>query len=214
MNWHEEVLDAAGRAAVKRLASALSPSFYLAGGTALALRLGHRISLDLGLFSRDDALDQAQQEVLLEKLKASGGLTVREHQDGTCHLSLGRTAVSLLRYRYPLLYPAASWKGLKIASLEDIAAMKLSAVVGRGSKKDFLDLYVLSQSFGLSRLLSFGERKYRDHADFPLQAARALVYFNDAEPEPMPRLLKKLPWDGIKAYFEKEVPKAVRREIN
>ena len=208
MTWHEKALDAKAKTAAARLASAC-PGFYLAGGTGLALRLGHRVSLDLDLFSADNSLANNERAAILEGLKSSGGLEVAESKDGTCHLVLEATRVSLLRYPYPLLKPTSGWRGLAVASLEDIAAMKVSAIIGRGAKKDFVDLYEVCGGLGLEAVLEAASKKYRHHADFILQAARALVFFEDAEKDPMPRLLKRMSWERIKAYFEKEVPRLV-----
>ena len=212
LKWHDEVLDAAGHAAAKRLAAATG-GFYLAGGTALALRLGHRVSLDLDLFSATNVLGAQQRGTLLDALKASGPLRIKGASDGTCHLDLGGTPVTLFHYDYPMLGATQSWRGLDVASLEDIAAMKLSAVLGRGSKKDFIDLYELCQRPGLDRVMKAAGRKFPLHADFPLQAARALLYFEDAEKEPMPRMLGATTWEDMKSYFEGAIPKYVKTHL-
>ena len=209
MTWHDEVLDAAGHAAAARLAAA-TPGFYLAGGTALALRLGHRISLDLDLFSARNALGARERQTLFDTLNASGPLEIKAAQDGTCHLDLDGTSVSLFHYAFPVLARSQSWRGLAVASLDDLAAMKLSAVLGRGSKKDFIDLHALCQRRGLDRVMTTAGRKFPLHADFPLQAARALLYFEDAEKEPMPRMLAATRWEDIKSYFEHAIPKYVK----
>ncbi|MEK7858064.1 MAG: nucleotidyl transferase AbiEii/AbiGii toxin family protein [Elusimicrobiota bacterium] len=212
MKWHEEVLDEAGHAAAARLGAA-TRDFYLAGGTALALRLGHRVSLDLDLFSAKNALGAGQRRTLLEDLKATGPLKIKEEKDGTCHLDLGGTSVSLFHYDYPILGTSQSWRGLEAASLEDIAAMKLSAVLGRGSKKDFIDLYELCRRLGLDRVMTTAGRKFPRHADFPLQAARALLYFDDAQKEPMPRMLGPGSWEDVKSYFEGVIPRYVKDHL-
>lgn len=212
MKWHEEVLDEAGRAAATRLAEAAG-DFYLAGGTALALRLGHRVSLDLDLFAPKNALGPEQRQALLEALKASGPTKIKEVKDGTCHLDLAGTTVSLFHYDYPIIGRFDSWRGLDVASLEDIAAMKLSAVLGRGSKKDFIDLHELCRGLGLDRVMATAERKFPLHSDFPLQAARALVYFEDAEKEPMPRMLAAASWEDVKSYFEGSIPAYVKEHL-
>ncbi len=212
MKWHEEALNAQAQAAAERLCSA-AKDFYLAGGTALALRLGHRISLDLDLFSEKNILGAAQRRDLLDALKASGDINILEEKDGTCHLELAGTSVSLFHYAYPILGKLERWRGLGVASIEDIAAMKLSAVLGRGSKKDFIDLHEIFRLLGLERAMKAGERKFRRHRDFPLQAARALVFFEDAEKEPMPRMLSSTSWEEVRSYFENAIPKYARSQI-
>lgn len=207
MLWHENVLDKSGLDAARRLVSGAGGDFYLAGGTGLALRLGHRISLDLDLFSADRLLDQADRLALIRSLEPSGKTEIMEEKEGTCHLRLGRTSVSLFHYPYKPLKPPSEWNGLKVASLEDITAMKLSAVVNRGSKKDFIDLFFICRSHRPADILKWAERKFPDHPNFSVQASKALVYFADAEKEPMPRMLLPASWREIKSFFEKEIPK-------
>ena len=209
VTWHEKVVDAAGLRCADRLAS-VAGDFYLAGGTGLALRLGHRISLDLDLFSDRNPLGTADRRALIEALEASGPVDIRESSDGALHLILAGTRVSFLRYRYPLAAKPASWRGVAVAAPEDVAAMKVSAIMGRGSKKDFIDLHAAARLTSLERLLQGAVKKYSDHPDFLLQAARALVYFDDADKEPSPRLLSGVNWDEVKAYFERQVPALVR----
>jgi len=207
MDWHEQVLDKSGQDAARRLALATGGDFYLAGGTGLALRLGHRISLDLDLFSKDRLLDNSDRLSLQNILTASGKIEVMEEKDGTCHMQLENTAVSLFHYSYKLLKPTSKWAGLKIASVEDISAMKLSAVISRGSKKDFIDLFFICRLHKTADLFNWAEQKFPGHPNFTIQAAKALLYFKDAEKEPMPRMLKPAAWPEIKAFFEKEISK-------
>ncbi|MBI4803203.1 MAG: nucleotidyl transferase AbiEii/AbiGii toxin family protein [Elusimicrobia bacterium] len=204
MFWHEKVLDKSGFNAARRLASLAGGNFYLAGGTGLALRLGHRISLDLDLFSTDCLLDHSDRLALKKSLETSGKVEIMEEKDGTCHLRLENTAVSLFHYPYKLLKPPSKWSGLKIASVEDIAAMKLSAIISRGAKKDFIDLFFICRSHKPAGFFKWAERKFPGHPNFAVQAAKALVYFEDAEKEPMPRMLIPVRWSAIKAFFEKE----------
>jgi hypothetical protein len=213
VRWREEVLDEDARAAAARLAEVVGAEFYLAGGTGLALRLGHRISLDLDLFSSTNALGAGERQELIEALTPSGSLSILESKDGTCHLLLGKTNVSLFRYRYALLDPTSTWRGLAVAAARDIAAMKVSAVVGRGSKKDFLDLYVLCKKIGLPAVLEACEARFPDHQDFLAQSLRALAYFDDAEKEPMPRLLHAISWPEVRTYFEQEIRRILRERL-
>ena len=211
MRWREEVLDQDGLRAAGRLAEAAGKDFYLAGGTGLALRIGHRVSLDLDLFSRRVRLRARERAVLIERLRTGGKLEVKEEKDGTLHLALGRTAVSLFYYPYPLLEPAQAWRGLRVASLADIAAMKVSAVIGRGSRKDFIDLHRCCLAMGLAKVLDAASRKFPDHGDLMIHAAKELVHFEDAEKEPLPRLLEPVAWAQVRRYFERKVPGALRR---
>lgn len=94
---------------------------YIEAG--LALRLGHRISLDLDLFSENRLLNQADRQTLKKSLEASGKMEILEEKEGTCHLRLETTTVSLFHYPRKLLKPPSTWSGLKIASIEDISAI-------------------------------------------------------------------------------------------
>jgi len=209
--WYAEAISPNAINAINALKKIpILNDFYLAGGTACALQLGHRLSVDLDFFSSKFLLDFYQREELKNYLKANHSLKIREEAEGTLHIELEATAVSFLRYNYPVLKPFKSWQGLQIAALEDIALMKLGAVISRGAKKDFFDLYEICQYFSLIDLFKLAKKKFRDASDFALQASRALVYFDDALNDPSPRLLKPLDWDKIQSFFEKETPKAVK----
>jgi hypothetical protein len=214
VKWHEKALDGQALSVAEKLGRTVGPDFYLAGGTGLALQIGHRISRDFDLFSSDNALRENERQRIVAALKGQGRVDVREAMNGTCHLLLDGVAVSFFLYPYALLRsPCGVFRGLPVAHVDDICAMKLSAVVGRGSKKDFVDLYHLCRKLGLKEALEIGVRKFPDHGNFLMLAARALVYFEDADKEPMPRLLGKLEWDAVKEFFEKEIPRIIRRLV-
>ncbi len=183
--------------------------FYLGGGTAIALQLGHRMSVDFDWFTRRRMGDAHR----LASAMAGTGMKfkVMETAPGTLHGRLGETRLSFLEYRYPLLRPLQLWRemGVNLASLEDLAAMKLSAAAQRGAKRDFIDLHALAGEFGgLSRLLGFYRNKYRT-SDIQ-SVLYGLVYFNDAESEPSPIRLNPISWGKIKRDFEKWVKQASR----
>ncbi|MBI4669372.1 MAG: nucleotidyl transferase AbiEii/AbiGii toxin family protein [Elusimicrobia bacterium] len=184
--------------------------FYLAGGTALALQLGHRISVDLDFFSSANILNDKKRQNLKQSLQLNANFKIRQEETGTLHITVGKAFVSFLYYNYALLKPAKSWQAIRIASIEDIALMKIGAVIGRGAKKDFIDLYAVCKKISLPALLNLADKKFPNTADFALQAAKALVYFDDAEKDPMPQLLKPLEWNQVKRYFELETPKAIK----
>ena len=214
MRWHEEVLGWKETRAAEILGQALGDTFFLAGGTGLALQLGHRISLDLDMFSSSRKLQSAERRDIFEALRARGSLKVVTSEDHTCHLVVDGANVSLFFYPEQMLRkPCGNFRGLAVAHVEDICAMKLNALVGRGSRKDFIDLYFLFRKLGTAAAIGTAERKFRDHADFPAQAVRALVYFMDAEKEPMPKMLASMKWEEIKRFFEIEVRRYLRAEV-
>jgi len=172
---------------------------------------GHRVSVDLDFFSDADALDFVSRQILVKDLLACGA-EVEEEKNGTLHARHRGTHLSFFHYAYPLLRPARPWGRIRVAQPADIGLMKIGAVIGRGGKKDFLDLYtVLSRTCSLAQLLRLSKKKFKGARDFPSQACRALVYFDDADPEPLPRLNKPPDWGEVKRFFEREVRKIVSK---
>ncbi|MEW5878051.1 MAG: nucleotidyl transferase AbiEii/AbiGii toxin family protein [Acidobacteriota bacterium] len=204
MNAHWEALPAAVLEALRRVSAALEGTdFYLAGGTALALRLGHRLSDDLDFFSSQfedvDELRAGLQKFLPD-------LTVTSVAPRTLYGLLSGVQLSFFGYRYPLLAAPEKLAPelLPVASVADIAAMKLAAVASRGSRKDFVDLwFVLQQGIALPELLEWFQQKYQ--ATDIGHVVRALVYFDDAEEEPELRMLQPAPWTEVKAFLRAAV---------
>ena len=176
----------------------VSKGFYLAGGTALAIHLGHRISVDLDWFT-----PQPMEDSLLfaQELRNAGlDLEIQQVSPGTLHGRLQDVRVTFLQYQYPMLQSLQYWKDMNcsLAALEDLACMKLSAVAQRGARKDFCDLYALGKtSFSLQEMLSFYQHKF-GVGDIG-SVLYGLVYFDDAEKECMPRMLWKVAWREIKS---------------
>jgi hypothetical protein len=193
-----EVLAPAARAALGRLARFTSEhGFYLGGGTAIALWLGHRRSVDLDWF-RDEAFDASS---LLRELREAGTrLEMVAVAEGTLHGLIEEVAVSFLAYRYPALTErlAVGEPAFRIASLDDLACMKLAALLQRGEKKDYFDLFaLLDRGETLQRLFGLFERKYGFDPTGSL--LRAAIYFDDAEGTPDPvSLWPGLTWDRVK----------------
>ena len=164
----------------------------LVGGTALALHLGHRKSVDLGLFGSFDPISSYR------KLLADAGYSVEGAENGTVQsLMVDNVKVDLVNYPYPWIADALEEEGVRVAGLKDIAAMKLSAVANRGRKKDFIDIACLLDLFSLGEMLAFYKSKFSvSEVSFPL---RGLMYFDDAEDDPMPEMIdSNLTWDGVK----------------
>lgn len=183
---------------LKALGPHMAPKgFYLAGGTALAIHYGHRVSVDLDWFTAqpfDDSL------LLAQTLRSSGlDLAIEQVSPGTLHGSVQDVRVTFLQYQYPMLKSVQYWKDMDcdLAALEDLACMKLSAIAQRGARKDFCDLYALAKtSFTLQEMLGFYQRKFgiRDIGS----VLYGLVYFDDAENERMPRMLWNVSWREMK----------------
>lgn len=194
---HESVLTAAQTRVLRAVGPfARRAGFYLAGGTAVALRFGHRRSEDFDWFSpalpRPDSLlsDLQAQGVLLQETQIEAG-TVISRIEGV--------KISFFEYRYSLLHSLDQWPEYEtaIASVRDLGAMKLLAIAQRGSRKDFVDVYELLQNgTALRQMLEDFREKFK--AD-PISALRGLTYFDDAETEPMLEMLKPLDWRELRA---------------
>jgi len=183
--------------------------FYLAGGTAVGVHLGHRISLDLDLFSYDEEVDL--EGVRRELSRRCPDAEIVAMTDAAMTVRLDETEVDIVRYPYPPIGPLLTEPlGFPLAGLDDLAAMKLSAIARRGIRRDFWDLYEILRSEG-GPTLAAAARAYlrrfgRGEADL-YHVARALTYFADAEREPAyPRGLTSRKWGQIKRFFRAQTP--------
>lgn len=201
--WHCEVLEPPSLSVLDRASeSRLLQGFYLAGGTGLALRLGHRKSDDLDFFSSKPF---SAQDLLDTLSRRFGGVELRAAQRQTLHVRVRNTEVSFLGYRYPLLFPVARFGAVAVADPRDIACMKLSAIASRGTRRDFLDLFAVARTHSLAALLEMFERKYRAVPHSRLHLLKSLVYFDDAEKDPVPQMLVSSDWDEVKRFFVMQV---------
>jgi hypothetical protein len=176
--------------------------WILAGGTALALQLGHRISIDLDFFT----VESFDPQSLRTGLTGLGALEVQTMAPDTLHVRLDGVRLSWLRSEVPFRYEPVEYRGLRLAEIRDIAAMKVVAVAGRGSKKDFVDLHAyLEAGATFSDLMRSVRERYSNTEFNEMHLLRSLVYFNDAEDEPMPRMLSKAQWPEIRSRIEEEV---------
>jgi len=182
---------------LRSVSAALSGTdFYLAGGTALALLEGHRVSVDLDLFSRTFDDPEAAQMRLQEAHPDAATTSISPR---TLYMQVKGTTVSLFGYSYPLVAPLLRPDSsiLPLASREDIVAMKLAAIASRGSRKDFIDLWLLTTRYWpLAECLELYRKKFaaRDIG----HVVRSLTYFDDADDEPPLRLLIDVDWEEIK----------------
>ena len=200
---HPKVLGPRGWTIVRKLVAAgRLEGFALAGGTGLAVQLGHRISDDLDFFGTGSF----DPEATVEKLAAIGRVRVQSRAAGTLHVTLDRLRVSFLTAQAPLLFPGTPYRGLVLADPRDIAVMKVIAIGGRGSRKDFVDLFFLFRAgIPLDAIFAMTRRRFAsiDYNEYHLM--RALAYFEDAESEPMPKLIRGVRWNEIKSTVIAEV---------
>jgi len=182
---------------------------YLAGGTGLALQIGHRKSYDLDFFTNREF----EVNEVIDFLKDNFDTQLEMSDKRTIKAEIDGVRFSLFYYDYPLLSRFEKFEKINLASIKDIAAMKLVAITNRGAKRDFIDIYFISKMEGLEKLLECYEKKYKKIKPNIYNVLKGLVYFDDAEDEPMPRMIKSVSWDEVKEYFKDEVKKIVRKRL-
>lgn len=180
-------------------------NFYLAGGTALAIQLGHRESIDLDFFS----LQKFSVSDMEKEISSLGKFVLNKKDYRTLDGVLDTVKISFFHYEYDLIFPLVDFDNIKIADERDIACMKLDAVSSRGSRKDFIDIYFLLEKYSLRELMLFFERKYKNIKYNKLHILKSLTYFEDAEEEPMPIMIKNTEWNEVKRKIIEEAKKIV-----
>lgn len=181
---------------------------WLAGGSALALHLNHRVSVDFDFFTPKDFLASK----LVSRLSVIGKFVQEKAEKGTILGQFEGVKFSLFHYSYPLLKTPIVFSGIKIARLEDIAPMKLTAICDRGSKKDFIDTYFLAKKFSLEKLLQFYDQKYKKLEVNLVAILKSLTYFIDAEDQPMPKMIKKVVWKEVQSFLREERDELARKK--
>ena len=185
----------------KIMSEKLFSDFNLVGGTALALQMGHRNSIDIDLFGNSEI----NSEFFIEKLSEFGEVKVAKSTKNILITKINEVKVDFVNYKYPLLSECLFIENIRMLSVKDIAGMKLNAIAGRGSKKDFIDLYFLLNEFSLEDILSFYEKKYKDGSVFMVQ--KSLTYFEDADAQQQPKMFKDFNWEICKQKIIEEVLK-------
>lgn len=178
-------------------------SARLVGGTALALQMGHRISVDIDLFAvnlKEDFIS------IIAAIKNKGyDIEIRKQSSNIMVAMINDIKVDIVNYPYHWLFPPYNAEGVTMASNKDISAMKLSAITNRGTKKDFIDLYYLLKTYSLKQMLAFYKEKYNSST---LMVLKSLTYFNDAETDVIPVMLEKyFEWEEVKNTLKEEVIK-------
>ncbi len=174
-------------------------SLRLVGDTSLALQIGHRFSIDLDFFGSHDL-----SEFEITNILSHIGETKLLHKTNSILVySVNNIKVDIVNYPYKWIEQALTTDGLILAGLKDIAAMKLSAVTGRGSKKDFIDICFLLKEFSLKQQLELYLNKYPQGSE--LMVLKSLSYFDDAEIEKQPKMFIEISWEEIKKKIKQEV---------
>lgn len=184
--------------------------FYLAGGTALALYLGHRTSIDLDFFS----IGEFDRDTLQEDLARFGTFDTSKKERNTLNGELEKVKMSFFKIPDKPIRPLFELDSIRMADLLDISLMKIMAIADRGTRRDFIDLYVLAHGFmSLEELLQLLPEKYGAWKYNLAHILRSLGYFIDAEQEDMPHMLEPLDWKTVKAFFHKESERLIKARI-
>lgn len=188
--------------------------FYLAGSAALALYIGHRPVRDLDLMGGTNRLTPPDRRDLLGDLLALETETeVETARDGYLFVRQSGVGVRFFYYPYPLAEPFEEVSGLAVASAVDLGLMKLGAIISRGTRRDFVDLFLLCRRIPLAGLLARADDKFGHVRDFSLQALKGLADLSEAEAEPMPRLAIPVDWAEVEAWLRHEVRELGRARV-
>lgn len=203
--FHLEVLDDK-RKQLLPLLSQLKEEFYLAGGTALALQLGHRKSVDFDFF-KNGSFQTSELFSRLQKIFSMHSIKKTQEEDDTLTIFINdEVKISFFSYPYDHLTPLIDMETMRLSSVTDIGCMKLSTIISRSELKDYVDLYYILQGLSLEKLLFSTQQKF-PQIDRNLML-KSLVYFNDIDIAPLDFLPnKEVPLEEIKLFLEQEVEK-------
>lgn len=188
-------------------ADSMFAQFHLAGGTGLALQIGHRLSVDLDLFS----LTPFDSNFYLEYLEKEYQFVLDFSAINTLKGSIGNIKLDFITHSYDLLMPVVETENIRLYSQADITAMKVNAITGNGTRsKDFIDLYFLLNKYSVSQILGFYQKKYNDRNTF--HALKSLNYFDEVDLAGWPVLIKnkKITWEKIKITIDKHCKEYIK----
>lgn len=182
------------------------PEFYLVGGTALALQIGHRISVDFDLFLAKEIppslLDKVRRIFKEFKIK-----TIINHSE-QLSIKANEIKIDFVKYNFPLALDLIEFEGVKVLSVAEIAAMKAFALNQRGTLRDYIDLYFIlkEKRSTLKEIKRIAGEKYKEEFNFRLFLEQ-LVYLKDIEEEKIQFLKEEVDKNQLEKYFQEEVKK-------
>ena len=178
-------------------------NFSLVGGTALSLLYGHRMSIDLDLFSNKAFENWSVTEALKNRFQDKFVMEEKQARFGIfCYID--EVKVDIIRHPHPLIRPETTVEDIRMFSVEDIIAMKVQAILGRGKKKDFWDIAELLQHFSIKEFIQFHKEKYTTQ-NLLITVPQAITYFADAEESEDPISLKNQKWKNVQEFIQKKV---------
>jgi len=187
---------------------------YLAGGTAVALHIGHRYSYDFDFFTAQEF----DEEILIQQIAgAIPDFRLDRKSRGTILGYLGDIRFSVFYYKYPLLFQTHRLLGINVADVRDIVPMKISAIADRGTKRDFIDLYFLlakEKIMTLKEAFDLYDKKFGALSQNKIHLLKSIVYFEDAEDDKMPQMIKPVRWHAVREFFIREQRKIVKELLS
>lgn len=205
-NFKEYALDNNQKKIIKNLEFLMDIGFYLAGGTALSLQIGHRRSYDLDFYTQKDFNGKELARTIHNRFGRD--LQSSKSALNTLSVKIKNTEISFFQYSYKLIRKTINYRSILVASKEDIAAMKIDAIIGRGTKRDFADIYFLLKEFGLKKIIELTKIKYGKLFN-EQNCLYALRYFKDAEVSQKDRkklyIYSSVDWKEIKSYISNQV---------
>jgi len=181
---------------------------YLAGGTSLALQIGHRMSIDLDFFTQE----KFDENLVATELSQLTEFKERSRAWATVLGKVGKTKFSIFYYKPKLIDATIPYEGIQLAGKRDIAAMKLLAISDRGLKRDFIDVFILAKEFSLDEMLVFFEEKYGSLDEKKYILIKGLSYFTDATDD-VPKMLIPVDWEEVKEFFRKETKRLAKEKL-
>ena len=172
----------------------------LVGGTDLALQYGHRKSIDIDLFGMID-LEKVDTFQLLYEFSTDVQIITKQKQINI--YIVNGIKIDFVNYNYPWLKEPKVMDTIRMAAVEDVAAMKLNAIAGRGSKKDFIDIELILKEFNLQQIVDFYKLKYQQESEF--MALKSMLYFADADLEVEPEMFSDFNWTNSKQFIKQQV---------
>ena len=207
-SWHYETLPRQTKKALDFLSKEewlKQSSWYLAGGTALALQAGHRKSVDLDFFSEDKNFNEKK---LLANFAENSNLEIEVEEKNTIYAKLFGAKVSFIAYPFFVPKQKPLWHGtIRVLDQIDIGVMKITAISQRGRKRDFFDLYWCAHNVEpLENIIKRLKVQYPMVAHDYHHILKSMVYFEDAESDPGPEICFPADWKKVKKFFTKEIP--------
>lgn len=206
---HRECLPDKGWKVLRSLKGLLKKYHaVLAGGTALALHIGHRVSEDLDFFTGGEFRGES---IISEIRKTGNPFRIISEGEGYLVADVAGIKVSLFKYDYPFLEKPMMLDGIQVAGVPDIASMKVIAISQRGTKRDFIDLFFIIQEMPFHKVAEYLVRRFGKERINPVHTGKSLVYFSDAESDPEPLYVKgrELKWDTVKKFYKHHVKQFV-----